>query len=199
MSHRRRLSAASIARLRDRFDHADATEVIGWAIQEFPGRRRAVVTGLQAEGVAIADMAMAIDPDVRVITIDTWRLPEETLTYLDLLRTHWGRSIELLYPDPDDVAPFVATNGMNAFYSSVDQRLQCCHLRKVRPLRRALTEIDCWLSGLRRSHTAARSAIPAIELDVDNGGIVKLNPLHGWTPSQVRAYLTERAIPMHPL
>jgi phosphoadenylyl-sulfate reductase (thioredoxin) len=199
VSERRRLSAASVARLSDRFEHADAAEMIGWAIQEFPRKRRAVVTSLQAEGIAIADMAMALDPEVRVITIDTWRLPEETLTYLDALRAHWDRAIEVVYPDPADLAPFVAANGVNAFYTSVDLRLQCCNLRKVLPLRRALAGIDCWLAGLRRNHSPERAAVPPVELDADNGGIVKLNPLVSWSAADVRSYLTERGIPLHPL
>src|SRR2546422_11440380 len=160
MSHRRRLSAASIDRLQHRFEASDAAEMIGWAIQEFPRKRRAVVTSLQAEGVVIADMAMELDPSIRVITIDTGRLPEETLTYLDTLRAHWGRPVEVVYPDPADLQPFVAGNGVNAFYASVDLRMQCCHLRKVLPLRRALADIDCWLAGLRRTHSPARAGVP---------------------------------------
>src|SRR5438105_3641434 len=165
MSGRRRLSADDVAQLRDRFETIDASEVIHWAIDRFPSKRRAVVTSLQAEGVAIADMAMELDPDVRVITIDTWRLPEETLQYLDTLREHWDRPIEVVYPDPDTVGEFVRGNGVNAFYSSVDLRLQCCDLRKVQPLRKALNDIDCWMSGLRRNHSAERASIPHIELD----------------------------------
>lgn len=199
MTQRRRLSAASIEHLRQRFEAADAAEMIGWAIQEFPRKRRAVVTSLQAEGVVIADMAMELDPAIRVITIDTWRLPEETLTYLDTLRAHWGRPIEVVYPDPADLEPFVAANGVNAFYSSVDLRLQCCNLRKVLPLRRALTGIDCWLAGVRRTHSPLRADTPPIALDGDNGGIVKLNPLVAWSVGDVRAYMEERGIPLHPL
>src|SRR2546426_11092732 len=116
MSQRRRLYAVSIDRLQQRFETSDAAEMIGWAIQEFPRKRRAVVTSLQAEGIAIADMAMELDHSVRVITIDTWRLPEETLVYLDTLRAHWDRPIEVVYPDPADLEPFVAANGVNAFY-----------------------------------------------------------------------------------
>jgi phosphoadenosine phosphosulfate reductase len=199
VSQRRRLSAASIGRLQRRFDTLDAAEMIGWAIQEFPRSRRAVVTSLQAEGVVIADMAMELDPSIRVITIDTGRLPEETLTYLDTLRAHWDRPIEVVYPDPADLQPFVASNGVNAFYTSVDLRMQCCNLRKVLPLRRALADVDCWLAGLRRSHSPARAAVPPVHLDADNGGIVKLNPLIAWAAADVRAYMAERGLPMHPL
>ena len=173
--------------------------MVGWAIQEFPNRRRAVVTSLQAEGVVIADMAMELDPDIRIITIDTWRLPEETLTYMDTLRAHGERPIEVVYPDPADVEPFVNANGVNAFYASVDKRMECCRVRKVLPLRKALADIDCWLAGLRRTHSPARAAVPAVHIDSDNGGIVKLNPLIRWTAADVRAYLDERGIPLHPL
>jgi len=174
-------------------------EIIRWGLETFARERRVVLTSLQAEGVAIADMAIEIDRDVRIITIDTGRLPEETLTYLDTLRRRWDRGIEVAMPDPEELQPFVAANGVNPFYASVDMRLRCCELRKVRPLQRALADVDCWFAGLRREHSAERSEVELVEIDEEHGGILKVNPLAGWSTEDVRDYLRRHRLPQHPL
>ena len=177
----------------------DARDAVAWAIAEFAPDRRVVVTSLQSAGVVVADLAVALDPDCRVATIDTGRLPEATLGYLDALRERWGRPVEVWTPHPTDLEPFLHENGANPFYASVDLRVQCCYIRKVRPLQRLLADVDCWMTGLRRDQSRERAAIDVIELDQQHGGIVKLNPLAGWSAGDVIAYLEERAIPAHPL
>src|SRR2546426_81576 len=112
MSQRRRLPAASIERLQQRFATSDAAEMIGWAIQEFPRKRRAVVPSLQAGGVVIADRARKIAPSIRVTPIDAGRLPEEPLPSPDTLRPHGAPPIGVVYPAPADLEPFVAANGV---------------------------------------------------------------------------------------
>jgi len=177
----------------------DARDAISWAINEFSRERRVVVTSLQAAGVAVADMAVQIDSAVRVATIDTGRLPEQTLAYLDTLRERWGRPIEVVVPDARDVQPFVLTHGVNPFYVSTDLRLQCCNIRKVLPLQRLLADVDCWITGLQRDDSSDRAGVDVIEIDQAHGGIVKLNPLAEWSSDQVFAYLRSRGIPEHPL
>ncbi|MGH7722146.1 MAG: phosphoadenylyl-sulfate reductase [Candidatus Dormibacteria bacterium] len=173
--------------------------VIGWALERFATERRVVVTGLQAEGVAVADMAMALDPGVRVLTIDTGRLPEATHRYLDMLRAHWGRGIEVIHPDGDDLDRFTGEHGANPFRATVELRLECCRIRKVAPLEHALGDVDCWMSGLRRAQSAGRRDTAPIERDLRHRGIVKLNPLAAWSDDQVRAHLRSRGVPPHPL
>lgn len=158
-----------------------------------------MVTGLQAEGVAVADMAITVDPSVRVLTIDTGRLPEATHQYLDALREHWRRGIEVIHPERDQLETFTRQHGSNPFYASARLRLDCCHLRKVAPLERALVGVDCWLSGVRRGQSALRSSAEIVEVDVRHGGIVKVNPVAGWSAQTVRDYLREHGVPAHPL
>jgi phosphoadenosine phosphosulfate reductase len=191
-------SPASQAVLRPLPDTHDAREVVRWAVSSFERERRVVVTSLQAGGVVIADMALEFDPEVRIVTIDTGRLPEETLAYLDTLRTVWGRSIEVVLPEPLDVEPFVAANGVNPFYGSVDMRLRCCNLRKVRPLQRVLDGVDCWITGLRREHSPQRSTVAVVERDREHDGIVKVNPLATWSAREVNEYMATRRLPLHP-
>lgn len=182
-----------------RLDSASPQEIVAWALQRFGARRTAVVTGLQAEGVAVADMAVQIAPDVRVVTIDTGRLPAESYEYIDTLRARWGRDIEVIHPDAALLSEYTTANGVNAFYTSVQLRLDCCHIRKVEPLERALRDADAWMTGLRRSQTERRGTTPVVERDVAHGDIVKVNPVAAWSEDEVIAYLEERGVPRHPL
>jgi phosphoadenosine phosphosulfate reductase len=173
--------------------------VLRWVAEHFPRERRIVVSALQAEGTAIADMALSADPEFRIVTIDTGRLPEETLAYATALRSHWGREIEVTVPEPADLEPFLSQHGPNSFYTSAELRLRCCELRKVRPLARILAGVDCWVSGLRRSQSADRAEAPLLGADDRHGGILKVNPLAAWSAHDVRDYLAERGVPAHPL
>jgi len=174
-------------------------DLVAWALARFAPERRVVVTGLQVEGVAVASMALELDPTVRLLTIDTGRLPRATHRYLAELRAHWDRDIEVVHPDPRQLDTFTRHHGVDAFYRSPQLRLDCCHIRKVAPLERALADVDCWMTGLRREQSAGRATTPAIELDDRHGRIVKVNPIAGWTDVQVRAYVEERGVPVHPL
>jgi phosphoadenosine phosphosulfate reductase len=193
------IAPAQLGGLLAALEGGPAQEVVAWALGRYPGRRAVIVTSLQAGGMAVVDMALRVDPDARIVTIDTGRLPDETYAYLDLVRAHFGRRIEVAFPDRDDVERFTTEHGVNPFRASVERRLDCCHLRKVEPLRRVLSGVDCWLTGLRREGSARRRAIPVVELDGEHGDILKVNPLASWGEADVRAYLRERGVPLHPL
>lgn len=173
--------------------------LVAWALRRFPRGRVALVTGLQAPGVAVLDMALEIDPAVRVVTVDTGRLPDDTYAYIDALRDHYGCRIEVLLPEPGPLEAHVAALGVNAFRRSVQARLDCCHHRKVAPLERALEGLDCWITGLQRSQSPGRAATPRVQRDHRHGGIVKVNPLADWSEADAHAHLAARGVPPHPL
>jgi phosphoadenylyl-sulfate reductase (thioredoxin) len=158
-----------------------------------------VVTGLQAEGVAVASMAVEVDPRVRILTIDTGRLPAETYEYVDTLREALQHPIEVVHPDAPSLSEYTTQNGVNAFYQSVQLRLDCCHIRKVEPLERVLRGVDAWFTGLRRTQSVRRGSTPVVEHDLAHGGIAKVNPVAAWSDVQVREHLRERGVPLHPL
>src|SRR6476619_2752614 len=135
------------------YDDKEPQEVIAWALDTFAQERIAICTSFQADGMAILDMAWRINPNVRVFTVDTGRLPQETYDLIDRVRQHYG---------------------VNMFYESVPLRLTCCDVRKVRPLVKVLHGLDAWITGLRRDQWATRSNIRKIELDHDHGGIIKV-------------------------
>jgi phosphoadenosine phosphosulfate reductase len=178
---------------------ADAAAAVAWALTRFTRGRVAVVTALQKEGMVVVDLALSLDPAVRIVTIDTGRLPEETYAFLDAFRAHYRRDIEVRRPDAESVVEFVSAHGPDSFYVSPELRLACCRLRKVEPSAQLLSELDCWLTGLRRGQSASRANTPLVERDDTHDGIVKMNPLAAWSEAEVDAYLAGHAVPVHPL
>lgn len=188
-----------IGELAMELDDWDPDEVVGWALETFADRILSV-TALQAEGMAVLDMAYRLRPDLRVVTVDTGRLHRVNLDFVEQVRAHYpGLRLEVHRPDAPEVAAMVARHGPDLFRDSVDRRLLCCQIRKVRPLVRALEGMDAWFTGLRREQWASRANIRKVELDHDHDGIVKVNPLADWTKEEVWAYLVEHGVPIHPL
>jgi phosphoadenosine phosphosulfate reductase len=181
------------------FEGEEPEEVIAWAIERFsPGI--ALSTAFQIDGVVLLDMAYAIDPQVRVFSVDTGRLPPETFDAIEQLRERYpGLVLDLLAPNAVHLQRLVARKGPNLFYESVENRLLCCNVRKVQPLTRYLAGLDAWITGLRRDQWATRTNIRKVEIDHDHGAIVKLNPLAEWTEEEVWDYARERDLPLHPL
>ena len=167
---------------------APAEEILGWALRQFPRDRIALGTSFQLEGMVVLDMAWRIDPRVQVFTIDTGRLPAETLALIDQVRDRYRIRIEVLHPDATALSAFTSDHGVNPFYRSRELRLACCDLRKVRPLARRLSTLDAWITGLRRGQSPSRGATPPIATDRAHGGILKVNPLAAWSLEQVEAY-----------
>ncbi|HZY58477.1 MAG TPA: phosphoadenylyl-sulfate reductase [Candidatus Binataceae bacterium] len=179
-------------------DDKEPQEVLAWAIERF-GRRMGLCSSFQADGCALIDMAWRIDPAVRVFTIDTGRMPEETYALMERVRDRYGIKTEVFLPDTKVVEQMVSKHGLNLFYRDVNLRLLCCQVRKVLPLRRALVNFDAWVTGLRRDQWATRSNIRKIEIDHDHGGIVKVAPLADWTDEEVWDYIRANDVPYNEL
>jgi len=177
------------------FESASAVEVLSWSIGTY-GKAFAIATSFQKEGMVVIDLATRIDPQVRVFTLDTGRLPDETHFMMDKVRERYGVDIEVVRPDPAEVARMVEAHGVNLFYDSLENRKLCCQVRKVRPLERKLAGLRAWATGLRREQTEDRAAAPKVQ-QVD--GRVKINPLADWTVAQVDQYIAAHGLILHPL
>jgi thioredoxin-dependent adenylylsulfate APS reductase len=182
----------------DRFEHASAEELLAWALERFHPRMAISAAG-GVDGMAIIDMAWKINPDVRVFTLDTGRLPAETYTLFEDIREKYGIDVEFEFPDRVAVEKLITAEGPNLMYKSVDLRISCCEIRKVQPLKRKLATLDAWVAGLRREQWRTRKNIAKVELDRDHGGIVKLNPLADWTADEVWEYVRKNDVPYHEL
>jgi ferredoxin-nitrite reductase len=181
-----------------RFEDASAEDLLTWALDTFHPRMAISAAG-GVDGLAILDMAWRINPDVRVFTLDTGRLPPETYALFEEVRERYGIDVEFEVPDGNEVAKLSTTYGPNLMYRSVDLRLACCTIRKVEPLKRKLATLDAWVAGLRREQWASRRNIAKVELDRDHGNIVKLNPLADWSLDRVWDYIHRNEVPYHEL
>ena len=161
-------------------------------------RQVAFASSLGAEDMVLTEAIVRARVPVRVFTLDTGRLHAETLALIEAVRARYGLAIEVVRPQAEAVAAYVAAHGANAFYESVALRQRCCAIRKVEPLRRALTGADAWITGLRRAQSTTRTGLAAREHDAVHG-IVKFNPLADWSEAQVWSVIRARSIPYNPL
>jgi phosphoadenylyl-sulfate reductase (thioredoxin) len=172
-----------------------AQDLMAWAIERY-GDRFSVVTSFQAEGMILIDMAVRVDPKVRIQTIDTGRLPEETYQLMDAVRERYRVGIEIVYPDNRELERMTMLHGVNLFYREPLFRRLCCHVRKVRPLDRALRGIDAWATGLRTEQSEERASVAKV---AQSAGRLKLSPLADWTLSEVEGYMSANGLLRHPL
>jgi phosphoadenosine phosphosulfate reductase len=165
------------------------------AIRTF-GQRLAITTSFQSEGMVVIDMAARISPAVRVITLDTGRLPPETHAMIRAVRDRYGLDVEVVTPDERELDIMVGRYGPDLFRDSVAKRRLCCEIRKVRPLERKLAELDAYVVGLRRGQSATRDNVQHIE---HVNGKAKISPLADWTREDVDRYIAEHDVPRHGL
>lgn len=173
----------------------DAEELLRWGVAEY-GERFAVVTSFQREGMVLVDMAARLGPGVRVITLDTGRLPAETLSMIASVEAKYGIRVERIAPDAGEVGRMVAAHGEDLFRKEVVLRKLCCQVRKVRPLDGVLAGLEAYAVGLRRGQAESREGVEA-KARVD--GKWKLSPLALWSAADVEAYTEAHGVPVHPL
>ena len=151
-----------------------------------------------AEDMVVIDLIAKRALPVRIFTLDTGRLPEETHALIDRARKQYGLPIDIYVPDTRRLQAFVRANGVNAFYDSVELRKGCCAVRKSEPLSRALVAKGAWITGLRREQSVTRAELVVAEFDAVHG-IPKFNPLADWSTGEVWAYLRANDIPYNAL
>ncbi|QWV91713.1 phosphoadenylyl-sulfate reductase [Geomonas oryzisoli] len=151
------------------------------------------------EDVAIIELAQEAGLDIGVFALDTGRLNEETYEVADALTERYRLKIDWYFPKHEAVEQLEREKGLFSFRESLDNRHECCHIRKVEPLGRALQGLAGWVTGMRREHNVTRTDLKAIELDQLNGGILKLNPLLDWSEAQLLEFVKERRLPQNRL
>jgi len=134
-----------------------------------------------------------------VFTLDTGRLPEETYRCAAEAERQLGVQVEWYFPDTARVEKLVRDGGVYSFRNSLEARRECCQVRKVEPLGRALRGLKAWVTGLRRDESTTRRDLELVEVDEAHGGIVKINPLAAWTERQVREYTERHRLPYNSL
>ena len=155
-------------------------------------------SSLAAEDMVLTDLILRAKLPIRIFTLETGRLHKETLGMLDRVREVYGYDIEPYRPDPAAVDAYVRQNGLNAFYDSVEMRKECCRIRKVDPLNRALAGQRAWITGQRRAQSATRVELNVQEDDAAHG-MAKFNPLADWSEEDVWHYIRSNEVPYNPL
>ncbi len=191
-------SSEELARLALDFDNAPPERTIRWLLERF-GRQSAIAFS-GAEDVALIDIAVKSGLPFSVFTLDTGRLHPETYRFIEKVRSHYGVSIEMMSPQAEPLQAFVEKKGLFSFYN--DGHGECCGIRKLEPLRRALAKQRAWITGQRRDQSPTRSDVSVVQLDTHQGlagPLVKLNPLAGWSLQKVWSYIRANDVPYNEL
>jgi phosphoadenosine phosphosulfate reductase len=161
-------------------------------------RRVVYASSLGAEAVVLTELICREVPAIDIVSVDTGRLPEETLALLERLEQRYGRRMPLYYPDPAALERLVREQGINGFYDGLEQRLRCCQIRKLEPFGRAVAGYGAWITGVRREQSDLRSAAQPIAHDSQHG-LDKVSPLLDWTWDEIWSYIRTLQLDYNPL
>jgi phosphoadenosine phosphosulfate reductase len=194
------LDPSALSEIADKYASREPQEILALALDEYSPDLGISFSG--AEDVALIDMAAKAGRPFKVFSLDTGRLHPETYQFIEKVRTHYGIVVEAVFPQPAAVEALVREKGLFSFYT--DGHKECCGIRKVEPLIRALTPLRAWMTGQRRDQSpGTRAEIPVIQLDRTFGTpgrpLVKFNPLSFWSSRQVWSYIREHDVPYNAL
>jgi len=173
--------------LNRRLEEKSPQQVLEWALSEFHPKI-SLASSFGAEDMVLTDMLRKINPDARIFALETGRLHQETYDLMDKAQEKYG-DFEIFYPDTVRLEEMTRSHGLNLFYKSMTLRKLCCEVRKVEPLKRALSDLDAWITGLRRDQASTRVAVQKVEVDALHNGIIKINPLADQTSEDIWKYI----------
>jgi phosphoadenosine phosphosulfate reductase len=186
-----------IAQLNEELQQATA-ETILTSVHKHFGDKIALASSLGFEDQVLTAMIASHCKELTIFTLDTGRIFPETYELIEKTNARYGLNIHIFFPDADLVEAMVNEKGVNLFYDSIENRKQCCHIRKTIPLQRALSGLDAWITGLRRSQSVTRHNMQVVEWDESNQ-LIKVNPLINWTEEEVIAFVKQHNVPYNVL
>jgi phosphoadenosine phosphosulfate reductase len=163
----------------------------------FPGKTL-FTTSLGIEDQVITNEIFRNNIDIKVATLDTGRLFPQTYDVLSSTIIKYNKKIHIYFPGSEDVEKLVTEKGPYSFYQSVENRKECCRIRKIHPLNRALSGIECWISGIRADQSENRTSMDWLEYDADKK-LFKFYPLFSWTFEEVKTYVKDNDVPYNSL
>lgn len=187
----------SIHLLNKTFANASIEDVLKYFLSTY-GEKIALASSFGAEDQVLTDLILKEDAKAKIFTLDTGRLYEQTYKVMDLTNRKYNIKIDVLFPHAKDVETLYQTQGINGFKESIENRKECCHIRKILPLKRALSTLDVWITGLRRSQSQTRESMKLVEFDEGNN-LIKINPLIEWSEEEVWDYLKQHKVPYNEL
>lgn len=192
------ITEQSIAAIAQDLEKKSAEDVLRWGIESF-FPKIGFASSFGAEDVVVIDLIAKINKGVTIFTLDTGRLPEETYEVMDRIQEKYGLSIVSYFPATAAVEKLEKEKGFYSFRKSIENRKECCGVRKVEPLNRALSVLDAWITGLRREQAVTRSGLPKVEVDTAHRNMVKINPIAEWTTDRVWDYIKKNNVPYNKL
>lgn len=197
------LSIEEISKLNDRHAASSVEDLVAAVLGLDPAHTTLALSLSVEDTVLLHVLSLAaktLGVQAHAFALDTGRLPEETYQVLDEVRQKYSNvTIDIFFPDATSVEKLVRMRGPYSFYESIENRKECCHIRKVEPLKRALASKTAWMTGLRREQSVTRADISLFERDETQGGILKVSPLAAWSESMVYDYAKAHNVPVHPL
>ncbi len=187
----------NIEKLAEEYDNCSPQEIVELALGKF---KNIAISFSGAEDVVLVDMAKKTGKNFRVFTLDTGRLHPETYQFIEEVRNTYNIDIEVFFANRDATEKLVKEKGLFSFYK--DGHKECCDVRKVDPLKRALNTVDAWITGQRKDQSpGTRANVPVIQKDptFGTGNLIKFNPLANWTSKQVWGYIRENNVPFNKL
>lgn len=170
---------------------------LNYIVQRFP-QKVVFSTSFGLEDQVITHIIAKNKLPISIFTLDTARHFEETYNVHNITNIRYGLKIKSYHPDSEDVENLLNTKGPYSFYDSVENRKECCFIRKVKPLQRALKGYECWITGIRQEQSQDRNNLKQVEWDFENN-IVKFHPLFFWNLEKLETYIKENDIPTNEL
>ena len=164
---------------------------------KYPGKA-VFSTSFSYEDQAITHLIFSNNIPIEVFTLDTGRLFPETYSAWNATLDRYKKPITAYYPSAGEVQKMVSVKGPNSFYESVENRKECCFIRKVEPLKRALKDKKVWITGIRAEQSANRKNLARVEWDEGNK-VLKYHPLLHWTFDEVKTFIKNHNIPYNSL
>ncbi|KKN60370.1 hypothetical protein LCGC14_0532840 [marine sediment metagenome] len=187
----------NIDKINEEFEDKGPQELLQWAFDTY--REKIILaSSLGLEDQVLTDISVKIYPEVHIFFLDTGRLNQETYNVLAESMEKYKIKYEIYFPKAEEIEIFEVDFGPNAFYQSIELRHECCQIRKIEPLQRALKGYTAWITGLRRKQNVTRADTMKVEWD-DVNNLIKINPLADWCVLDVTGYITKYNVPYNVL
>ncbi len=186
-----------VQHLNKKFEHKKTQEILEYFLEKYKGKIT-FSSSFGAEDQLLTDMISKIDKDTKIFTLDTYVLPPETYDVMKKTNIRYEITVESYQPTYEELEQLYKRQGLNGFYESVENRKECCFVRKIVPLKKALKGMRIWITGLRAEQSVTRTEMQLLEWD-EGHDIIKLNPLISWTHEEVWAYIRENDVPYNEL
>lgn len=186
-----------IETLNQKFINTNPQEILEYFIKEY-GKESALSSSLGAEDQVLTDMMLKLDKSANIFTLDTGRLHPETYNVMDETNLKYSVKLDVFFPKNEDVEKLYETQGINGHFESIQNRKNCCGIRKMEPLKRALKPLKVWITGLRAAQSVTRTDMPIVEFD-EHFDVIKVNPLINWSEEDVWEYIKANNVPYNKL